>query len=35
MAAMRVDRENLSSSAHQQDILIADVPEQHLAGEFA
>ena len=35
MAAMRVDGENLRAGAHQQDILIADMPEQGLAGEFA
>jgi hypothetical protein len=35
MAAICVDGENLPSGAHQQDILVADMPEQRLAGEFA
>jgi hypothetical protein len=33
MAAMRIDGENLRSGAHQQDIPIADVAEQGLAGK--
>ena len=33
MAAMRVDGENLRPGAHQQDILVADMAEQGLAGE--
>jgi hypothetical protein len=34
MTAMRVDGKNLRTSAHQQDRLIADMPEQGLAGKF-
>jgi hypothetical protein len=34
MAAMRVDGENLRSGTYQQDILIADMAEQGLAGEI-
>ena len=33
MSAMCIDRENLGSGAHQQDILIADVAEQGFGGE--
>jgi hypothetical protein len=35
MAAMGVDREDLGSGAHQQDLLITDMSEQGLAGEVA
>src|SRR5215210_3643716 len=35
MAAMRIDRKNLGTGAHQQDILIADVPDQGLGREVA
>jgi hypothetical protein len=34
VTAMRVDGENLRSGTHQQNILIADMSEQCLAGEF-
>src|ERR1700687_1768025 len=33
MAAMRVDGENLRSGADQQDVLVADMAEQGLAGK--
>jgi hypothetical protein len=33
MSAMRIDRENLGSGSHQQDILITNVAEQSLGGE--
>ena len=33
MTAMRIDGENLGPGAHQQNILIADMAEQGLAGE--
>ena len=35
MAAMRVDGENLRTGPHQNDILIADVPQQGVGGELA
>src|SRR5215212_6672636 len=35
MAAMRIDRKNLATRAHQQDLLIADVPDQGLGREVA
>jgi hypothetical protein len=31
---MRVDREYLAFRTHQQDMLIADMPQQRLAGEI-
>ena len=33
MAAMRVDREDLALRTHQQDTLVADMPQQGLGGE--
>jgi hypothetical protein len=33
MAAMRVDCKDLASRTHQQDILVADMPQQGLTGE--
>ena len=33
MAAMRVDGENFDAGAHQQDLLVADMAEQGLAGK--
>ncbi len=35
VTAMRVDGKNLGTGAYQQDILIADMPEQGLAGKVA
>jgi hypothetical protein len=35
MTAMRVDGKNLCIGAYQQDILIADMSEQDLAGKVA
>ena len=35
VAAMRVDRENLSAGAHQQNRFIADMAEQRRAGKFS
>jgi hypothetical protein len=34
MAAMGADRENLRARTHQQNLVVADVAEQRLAGEF-
>ena len=34
VAAMRADREDLRARAHQQHLVVADMAEQHLAGEF-
>jgi hypothetical protein len=34
MAAMRIDRKHLGSDSHQQDVLVADMPQQGLAGEI-
>ena len=34
MAAMRVDREDVRSRAHQQNVFTADMAEQVFAGKF-
>ena len=34
MAAMRVDSEDIRTRADQQNVFVADVAEQGLAGEF-
>jgi hypothetical protein len=34
MAAMRVDGEDIQLRAHQQNVFLADMAEQGLAGEF-
>ena len=33
MAAMRIDRENLRAGSRQQDVLLADMAEQHVVLE--
>jgi hypothetical protein len=35
VTAIRVDGKNLGTGAYQKDILIADLPEQRLAGKVA
>jgi hypothetical protein len=35
VTAIRVDGKNLGTGAYQKDILIADMPEQGLAGKVA
>ena len=34
MAATGVDGEDLGSRTHQQHVFVADMPKQHVAGEF-